>query len=157
MIFVERAPFDIYAGRLLTLSAYLEQLAPERFDFGTFVGPDWGGAQDLSCGCTACGMGHAVVLFGEECDVEFIRTRFGAIPALKGTAFMAHDEITAQAGAFMFNIAEDDFDHLFIPGDALAGRLRKSATAKELAAHIQKFVRERYAEPALNPVGGSDA
>jgi hypothetical protein len=82
-----KAPFDLYAGRFLILATYLEHLKPERFDFACFVGATWRGAQDLSCGCTACGMGHAVALFGEECGVEFTATPVWnqIIPAVKGT------------------------------------------------------------------------
>jgi hypothetical protein len=148
-----KKPFDIYAGRLLILSTYLENLAPERFEFTHFVSPEWEGAQDLSCGATACGLGHAVVLFGEECGVEFVRGsrdfyEEGTLPKVKGTKL--HGARAAiEAAHRMFDVGDEhDFERLFVPYthpyELPKNRLSEDATAKDLAAHIRKFVKERY-------------
>ena len=51
-----------YSGRLLRLADFLDALLPGRFDFGKWVGDDWKGAADLSCGTTACGLGWATAM-----------------------------------------------------------------------------------------------
>jgi hypothetical protein len=48
--------------RLLLLADFLEKLPPERFNYGEWVGKDWGGKQDLSCGTTACALGWACTM-----------------------------------------------------------------------------------------------
>ncbi len=40
--------------------AHLRTVPPERFEFKNWIGADWGGAQDLSCGTTACALGWLV-------------------------------------------------------------------------------------------------
>jgi hypothetical protein len=60
-----------------------------------------------------------------------------------------------EAAERMFNVSnEEDFDCLFIPcghaeedetgNTCPEGRLPEEASAKELAAHIREFVKERY-------------
>lgn len=44
---------------LAKLSALLKTVPPERFYYGSWVGDDWAGRQDLSCGTTACALGWA--------------------------------------------------------------------------------------------------
>lgn len=51
-----------YHARLLKLAAFLEQLDPKRFNYRRWVGDDWKGAQDLSCGTTACALGWAATM-----------------------------------------------------------------------------------------------
>lgn len=48
--------------RLLVLADFLEKLPPKRFDMGNWVGHDWQGAADLSCGTTACMLGWATTI-----------------------------------------------------------------------------------------------
>lgn len=48
--------------RLLKLADFLDKLPPERFDYSSWVGDDWGGRQDLSCGTTACALGWATTM-----------------------------------------------------------------------------------------------
>lgn len=52
----------IHAERLLRLAEFLETVPKERFDLSSWVGEDWGGKQDLSCGTTACAMGWAATM-----------------------------------------------------------------------------------------------
>lgn len=48
--------------RLLKLAALLERLPPERFNYSHWVGDDWKGKKDLSCGTTACALGWATTI-----------------------------------------------------------------------------------------------
>ena len=47
------------ADLLLDLANFLDKLPPERFKYNDWVGKDWGGKLDLSCGTTACALGWA--------------------------------------------------------------------------------------------------
>jgi len=47
---------------LLELADLLDVLPDERFDYNTWVGDDWKGAEDLSCGTSACAAGWATTL-----------------------------------------------------------------------------------------------
>lgn len=46
-------------ARLLKLAKFLARLPPERFDYSRWVGADWKGKQDLSCGTSGCALGWA--------------------------------------------------------------------------------------------------
>lgn len=48
--------------RLLHLADFLEKLPPGRFNYHHWVGDDWKGHQDLSCGTTACALGWAATM-----------------------------------------------------------------------------------------------
>lgn len=48
--------------RLLKLAEFLDRLPPKRFDYSIWVGEDWQGAQDLSCGTTGCALGWAAAM-----------------------------------------------------------------------------------------------
>ncbi|MGH7749129.1 MAG: hypothetical protein ACREQ5_30855, partial [Candidatus Dormibacteria bacterium] len=64
MIFAAPA-VDINTGnaRLLRLADFLENDVPaDRFDFAHWVGKDWAGAPDLSCGTSACALGWATTI-----------------------------------------------------------------------------------------------
>jgi hypothetical protein len=51
------------ARELLTeLADFLDRLPEERFDYTRWVGRDWRGSPDLSCGTTACAIGWATTL-----------------------------------------------------------------------------------------------
>src|SRR5688572_7294928 len=52
----------VYAARLLRLAELLEALPRKRFNFTSWVGDDWRGASDLSCGTTACALGWATTI-----------------------------------------------------------------------------------------------
>lgn len=48
--------------RLLKLADFLDALPPKRFDFSRWVGDDWQGDEQLSCGTTACALGWAATI-----------------------------------------------------------------------------------------------
>lgn len=48
--------------RLLALAAFLEKLPRRRFNYETWLGADWDGQPDLSCGTTACAFGWACTI-----------------------------------------------------------------------------------------------
>lgn len=52
-----------HVHRLLMLAQYLEEEVPEQqFDYNHWVGIDWKGDPDLSCGTKACALGWAATM-----------------------------------------------------------------------------------------------
>lgn len=153
-----------YRGRLLRLAEFLEQLPPERFGFGSWVGSDWKGKPDLSCGTTACALGWATVAL-PECGLELRRRQKGdyawvvlsSLPRDVETSY----HYTAEATRDALGLSADETELLFTPldydgddedSDALDytdERLPEDATAQEVAAHIRSFVAKKY--PGATP------
>jgi hypothetical protein len=137
--------------RFAQLADFLETLDPEKFDFRLWVSMRWKGAQDLSCGAPACGLGWATVLFGKECAVEFSRIDSFSPPCIRIVDVEGSEPLDAARCIFGDALTEEDFDRLFVPnvsGEPIDryGRLAEDSTAKELAAHIRKFIREQARE-----------
>ena len=49
-------------ARLRRLAAHLFTIPGHRFDYAWWVGPDWQGKEDLSCGTTACALGWGTTM-----------------------------------------------------------------------------------------------
>lgn len=131
--------------RLLRLAAFLDTLPPERFDYRTWVGKDWQGKADLSCGTTACALGWAMTL--PDMGVP------PATPITGATAVIAgwfDEEGIRLCETFVasraFDITADEAEFLFYaytcgcPECSVSLRPRDSASAKEVATHIRTFV-----------------
>lgn len=139
-------PVSLAVGNrnLLKLATFLEKLPRARFDYDTFVGKDWKGKKDLSCGTTACAIGWATT-----------------IPAFRkaGLRLTAHgivigaSHIDEAAGLDLFAITDFEWDYLFLPSntlpDTFPGKVVPPqgpdgrATAKAVAKHIRRFVAYR--------------
>jgi hypothetical protein len=135
--------------RLMLVVKKLEELPPERFNFNVWVGTNWEGDPDLSCGTTACALGWATtipelreaglrltkaicctivcIVFGDQMGVH--SPNDASISAAKAVF-----ELTNREASFLFvpNVLPSDFDKEDRPGS--------EATAKEVAAHIKAFV-----------------
>lgn len=147
---MKKAPQHVGDRRLLRLATFLEELPPRRFDYRTMVGPDWGGAQDLSCGTTACAIGWAATMpqfrkFG----LRIVGQRHGYV---SGGA--VRDGYT---GTAIFSLTDAEWDFLFQPGLGLYyedtpkpgfAKPHYTATAKEVAKHIRRFVAWRKEQRA---------
>lgn len=136
-----------YARRLLKLAAFLEKLPPERFDIRGWVGDDWKGKPDLSCGTTACGLGWATTIpMLRKAGLRMKRDRLGG-----GHVGLArrHGSDHADASEVVFGLDSAETLLLFIPTSEFEivpvryGRRRLAATAtpKQLARHIRAFVK----------------
>lgn len=135
--------------RLLKLAKFLEKLPEERFFYGLWVGDDWAGKPDLSCGTTACAMGWATAIpeFRElGLRMRRFKTDTGGFVALRGARFDEYEDdffdLTAAAAERVFGLDYDETNCLFVPGHNVDSLL-SDATAKEVAAHIRKFVKGR--------------
>lgn len=132
--------------RLLKLADFLDTLPPERFNYAYWVGHDWDGRPDLSCGTTACALGWATTM--PTFRRLGLRLSGWGVPILVGmdeTRDQAFDVasqvfgITPLESLFLFDFSVDGED------DEFHGRRSpgEDATAKEVAEHIRRFVRER--------------
>jgi hypothetical protein len=54
--------FELSNSRLLMVADLLEKLHPSRFNYNVWVGRNWAGRPDLSCGTVACALGWATTI-----------------------------------------------------------------------------------------------
>lgn len=133
--------------RLLRLAQFLHELPRHRFNYETFVGSRWEGAQDLSCGTTACALGWAATM------PEFRRLGLRLLRVTEnGAGSVTHTSLKDtyksdepfEAASIVFGINTDEAIYLFAPGVDGDRGLKSSpsggATPKQVAAHIRQFV-----------------
>ena len=151
--------------RLLALAAYLEKLPRKRFDYRTWVGDDWQGDQKLSCGTTACALGHgpsvpSLYRAGLRLRYAYRNSSNDLFPNAIHDVYLAvvghriRDTssfgTSIKAACIVFGIDEDDAQFLFNPGyeserwDRFAPAVY--ATAKQVAKHIRRYVKDMQKE-----------
>jgi len=130
--------------RLLVLAAFLDELPPERFDYTKWVGRDWGGAEDLSCGTVACALGWATTI--PEFRELGLRLKLGANGS-SGAVTLGDSEYASYgtsiaAAQELFCLTSLQVNLLFVP----SGRaLYEKSTPKQVADLIRSFANERWA------------
>lgn len=137
----------IYKRRLLALADFLNKLPKDRFDYSTWVGSDWEGKPNLSCGTTACAFGWATVM-------PSLRKLGLKLDHYTTSVVLENNRETlnsAGAAREVFGLSLDEFNYLFLPtGRPLHkyGLNRKSvnmdASSKQAAKHIRKFAEAKY-------------
>lgn len=116
--------------RLYLVVSKLEEVKPAQFDFSTWVGDDWKGLPDLSCGTTACGLGLATTIpeFQElglvmvKLPWVFANREAAATVALKEdidrfsdpNELLAFHDLARRAGRQIFGINPREFNHIFV-------------------------------------------
>lgn len=142
--------------RLLKLADFLDALPRKRFNYEVWVGQDWQGAPDLSCGTTACALGWAATMpefrrLGLKLDRSDRDPASGFIaPWMSGgTVKLPTGEVGEEAAAEVFGLTFDEACYLFDPSTDLyyaeSAPLSpdEHATAKRVARHIRQFVEHR--------------
>lgn len=127
----------------MALVKLLRQLPRKRFDFSTWVGTDWAGAKDLSCGTTACALGWATTIPSlQRAGLRLRRHEFG-LPYVE-----CNSRADDGAAAEIFGISDEDAASLFYPRfcgpDEIDSGLPDDATPKQVADHIEKFVEQKF-------------
>lgn len=135
----------------------LDSLPEHRFDYGLWVGPNWGGAQDLSCGTTACALGWAATIPELQkaglclrlSKTDGAERQFGYVGLVGQRQALSYETNGASvvAAESVFELDEDEVKYLFMPcnaphdddGDSCE-RPHDGATPKEVAAHIRAFI-----------------
>jgi hypothetical protein len=132
--------------RLLKLADFLEtKVPPTRFNFNRWVGYDWKGADDISCGTSACALGWAtqmpefrklglrLVLTEENIGgVQLSKGRGGRRPRAAGPLSM-------RAAMRLFGLTNKQAEYLFVPHISEGGP-GAEATPVVVANHIRRFV-----------------
>lgn len=148
-------------ARLLRLAKLLEALPPERFNFNVWVGANWKGSSDLSCGTSACALGWATTIPQfREFGLRLVRNPAysigggGGYVALypRGSAARSvglQRAVHVEAGAVIFGVTSAEAGLLFLPSRTLVvnGRRLRSAPAeakpKQVAGLIRRFITAR--------------
>jgi len=142
--------------RLLKLAEFLEKLPRKRFNYRRWVGGDWGGAKDLSCGTNACALGWATTI--PTLRRAGLRLEPYASNASKtwGGGYVTLAQPTQRfrslrsygigesiaAGAVAFDLTDVESMFLFSPFSRWSPPVvpHGNATPKQVARHICKFV-----------------
>jgi hypothetical protein len=143
----------VYINRLLKLADFLMTVPKERFDFGSWVGEDWKGKPNLSCGTTACALGWATtipLLRKAGLMLKFTPDEYSSVT-------LKHNPNTSSeyAGMEVFGLTLDEFEYLFTSYGCLwkddfsyliknKKSLGRKATAQQVAARIKEFVEDKY-------------
>lgn len=94
---------------LLELADLLDNLPKERFCYGFWVGEDWEGSPDLSCGTSACAAGWATTLPSFRAKGLYLANY---APAYRTDDHTVYGEA---AMAVVLGIRVSDAAHLFLP------------------------------------------
>lgn len=128
---------------LLELADLLYGLKRKRFYYGTFVGDDWGGKANLSCGTTACALGWATTMPKlRKKGLRLNRDEF----AWHGGYVEMNGLDGAGAATEAFDVGYEDACYLFYPETRHSSSIslpvspKEKATPKQVAKHIRRFV-----------------
>ncbi len=130
-------------ARLLRLAAFLRTLPRKRFNYNVWVGHDWRGAADLSCGTTACALGWATTIPSlRRAGLQLVSRGIGqygyVVLKTKGRR-QVYSSMTAAQEVFSLN--ELEASYIFVPSDD------GDATAKQVARKIERFVSSGHVIP----------
>lgn len=126
--------------RLLKLADFLEKLSRKRFDYSCWVGEDWEGKQDLSCGTTACALGWATTIpsfrrVGLRLVAGDVRLRLVAGDVQFGRGVWGTD-----AAEKFFGITADQAENIFARQHQID---MATTTPKMVAGWIRRLVKSR--------------
>lgn len=136
--------------RLLRLAEFLEALPPKRFDYCKWVGTDWLGDAELSCGTTACALGWATTMpefrkLGLRLETESFawvsNNRRGVVVDMK------NERRGSDAAMRVFALTHHEACFLFLPEYYYMKKTSpgRGARPKTVAKHIRRFVAGRDA------------
>jgi hypothetical protein len=151
----------IYKRRLLKLADFLQKLPRKRFNYASWVGEDWQGKENLSCGTTACAFGWAATIPSlRKAGLRMKKVSGRGYVTLKNSKYNNDFTMPRIAATEVFGLNNNEFEYLFLPdtwlttdsnmlGDSesilgLSGSPNDKADAKEVAKHIRRFVKARY-------------
>jgi hypothetical protein len=133
-------------ARLMKLVERLREVPRKQFDYLTWVGDDWKGKPDLSCGTKACALGWAATIPSlQRAGLHHVASRDGdgriwdAYVEFRPKGTSKYDRKTDfGAASAVFGITFDEAYELFMPRDN-----EKNATPKQVAKKIERFVKSR--------------
>lgn len=148
----------IYKRRLLALADLLDTLPKEKFNYAHWVDSEtWKGKVNLSCGTTACAFGWATTMPALRKLGLYLSASDGVCLKNDRGNYLAN-----AAARIVFGLSYDEFKYLFYPrtyliknsddlinisypyyGMNLPVSPPATASAKDVAKHIRKFVKEK--------------
>jgi hypothetical protein len=132
--------------RLLKLADFLYELPRKRFEYSAWVGDDWKGKSDLSCGTTACALGWATTMpYFRKLGLRL--SKGGLVVMATGTAGLRYFGGSLRSAESVFLVTLEEARLLFAPleehhTDGLCPD-PYNATPKQVAKHIRRFVASR--------------
>lgn len=125
---------------LLKVAALLETLPRNRFNYSVWVGKDWKGATDLSCGTKACALGWATTI--PEFHAQGLR--LGTFDPEAGDSNHGLSQNTERACKVLFGVGAWDDEGPFQPQQGLdeenQAEYGDDASPKQVAQRIREFV-----------------
>ncbi len=109
---------ETFKSRLTELRDLLLTVPAKQFKFTSWVGLDWGGKPDLSCGTTACGFGWATTIPSlRDLGLGLYRSKGGFVTVAMSQEAVTENASTAaeKAGEEVFGLSPQEFNYLFIP------------------------------------------
>ncbi len=109
---------ETFKARLTELRDLLLTVPAKQFKFTSWVGLDWGGKPDLSCGTTACGFGWATTIPSlRDLGLGLYRSQGGFVTVAMSQVAVTENSSTAaeKAGEEVFGLTLNEFNYLFIP------------------------------------------
>lgn len=150
----------VYKERLLELAKFLRKLPAKRFNFATWVGEDWKGKKDLSCGTTACALGWAATIPSlRKAGLRLVKIPHNYVNAVVCMKDEDHPNSMSPelASEKVFGLNSAEFEYLFVPGSSPPDEMsdlddgpEDYATPKEVAKHIRMFVKARYGKKSVS-------
>jgi hypothetical protein len=142
----------MYANRLLKLAAFLDKLPKAKFNFGTFT--SLGGKPMMEalkagrsrCGTTACAVGWMPAVFPRTaCWIGKDQPYGHVIVGLRSDKGRRPRLTNFDVAERFFGLSYDETRNLFDPGSEFASDDAPgwTATPKEVAKHIRRFVRQK--------------
>jgi hypothetical protein len=143
----KKATWAVGKRRLLALANLLYNMKPNRFDYTRWVGGNWGGKPELSCGTSACALGWATTMPPlRKLGLRLRKTQFDEPwVALSGyrTLHLNLIDTSIRNASVVFGISTEDAEELFLDVRAGGG---VAPSAKFVAASIRRFVKRRDKE-----------
>jgi hypothetical protein len=133
--------------KLVRKLRFVQKNKPTKFNYARWVGQDWKGKADLSCGTTACALGFATTIpefrkFG----LRLHKTIDGGYVSWNNVHMGSGLNSSLYAAEQLFGISRDEANYLFTPNWSISnnGSLLQSptsdASAGEVADHIVRFI-----------------
>jgi hypothetical protein len=140
--------------RLLALAKRLSRVPRKRFDYGSWVGADWKGKADLSCGTTACALGWGTTMPAlRRLGLHLAKTSDGAnyvrLGQMRPRRDEHHHDMSLRSASVIFGVTPLEAAYLFMPFEAAPDDFdlpispSADATPSEVADHIRRFVASR--------------
>lgn len=149
----------MYVKRLLKLADFLQQLPPQKFNFSSFTQRgdkpmlEALEARRSNCGTTACAIGWMPAVFPRTvCWIGVDKPGYELQVALRDGARKRDPFWGTRERLKNFDVAERFFGlsrkevHTLFNPDENSDSLSSNATAKQVAAHIKRFVRTKLRE-----------